>query len=276
MNIYDFMQKLPIVGYEGCIDALTVTSTGLDGKLSIAVILHELEDSLIVEPLKPFKFQGARGWSRGSVRYADKRKEETGILWAILMVTGKDSERSLKTAIKVGGVKFTRVDVAIDVKMSEKVIGLARKLKDGYKGGKQVKLIESLTGDTFYCGSRESDMMVRIYDKSEEYNENQGMVWRFEVEFKGGRAEAIADYIAMQGKSGIPDLLWTALQQSHLPAPIWGQTIDLKSSRVTMASSERKLAWLGEQVKPTVRWLQSLGKETEVLQQLGLPFDGKI
>lgn len=274
-NIYSFMQSLPVEGVSTCVDALTITSTGLEGKLSIGIVLHELGEILEVEEQKPFSFQGARGWARGSIRYADKKNEAIGTVWAILMVTGEHSERALKTALKIGDLKFTRVDIAVDVKMTERVLGLARKLKDSYKGPKEVRLIESLTGDTFYCGSRESEVMVRIYDKSEEYSCEQGYVWRFEIEYKGSRAESVAQYLAMQGKTAITDLVWTSLRDSHLPTPTWGQTVDIKAQKVTMSSSERKLAWLGTQVKPTVKWLMSLGKTEEVISQLGLPIVGE-
>lgn len=274
-NIYELIHSLPIDGTAQCIDALTVTATGLEGKLSIATILHNMADVLAIEPQKPFRFNGASGWARGSVRYADKKNEALGTIWSILMVTGPNSEEALRLALKVGDLKFTRIDIAVDIKMSERILGLARKLKDGYKGKKEVKLIESLTGDTFYCGSRESDVMVRIYDKSSEYGYELGRVWRFEVEYKGARAESVANYVAMQGSNGIPDLLWTSLKSSDLPSPVWGQTVDIKSQKVTMTSSERKLAWLGTQVKPTVKWLMSLGKTEEIIDQLTLPIVGE-
>lgn len=274
-NIYQFIQSLPIEGVSTCIDALTVTATGLEGKLSIATILHYIGDKLAVEMEKPFKFNGAKGWVRGPFRYADKKTEAHGTVWSILMVTGRESEECFKIALKVRDLKFTRIDIAVDIKMSERVLGLARKLKDGYKGKKETKLIESLTGSTFYCGSRESDVMIRIYDKSEEYGEEQGKVWRFEVEYKGERAESVADYIAGQGTRGLTDLLWTSLKTSDLPTPIWGQVVDIKAQKITMSSSERKLAWLGSQVKPTVRWLQKLGKAEEVYTQLGLELPTK-
>lgn len=275
-NIYKYMSDLQIDGVAPWVDALTVTATGLEGKLSIAIVLENLREEIEIEPLSKFNYMGAKGWARGSVRYADKWDERGQRQWAILMVTGKSSEVALKTALRVGSLNFTRVDLAVDVKMRERVLGLARKLKDGYKGKKETKLIESLTGDTFYCGSRESDLMLRIYDKSEEYGFGQGFVWRFEAEFKGSRAERVASYVAMQGLSGIPDLVWTAQNSSDLPSPYLGQVVDIRGSKVTLTSSERKLAWLGNQVRPTVAWLIKLGKEKEVYEQLGLLGKGEV
>jgi len=185
MNIYEYIHGLSIDGIECGIDALTITAVGLEGKLSIDLVLHSLRGYIEAQQTKDFKFQGAMGKSWGSVRYAKKWNEHMQIQWAILMVTGEQSAGAFKESLKVGDVKYTRIDLCIDVFMRERILGLPRKLKDTYKGGSKLKLIESFTGDTLYCGSRESESMLRIYDKSPEYGEELGKVWRFEVEYKG-------------------------------------------------------------------------------------------
>lgn len=270
-NIYEFMSNLDIDESVAGIDAVTITATGLEGKLTTQMVLHELREYLAVEQEKKFSFMGARGWQRGSVRYADKRAEyDKRVLWAVLMVTGRESEDALRVALKAGDCKFTRVDINVDVILKGRVLGLARKLKDAYKGPSQVKLVESLTGDTVYFGSRESESYIRIYDKSAEYGQEQGFVWRFELEAKRGRAEAVAEYIGLQGKRGIPDLVFTALKQKSVPTPNIGETVNIQRAAMTLSSVEMKLNWLRTQVRPTVRWLYKVGLANEVSEALQL------
>lgn len=272
-SIYTYMHSLGVDGYEVGVDALTITAIGLEGKLSTSLVLHSLSEKLEVEQEKPFSFQGAKGWVRGSVRYAQKLNGQGVKLWSILMVTGKDSEDALKEALKFGDVKFTRLDLAVDVFMSESVVGLPRKLKDTYKGDHTIKLIESLTGDTIYVGARQSESMLRIYDKSAEYGECLGRVWRWEVEYKGKLAEQAARWIEREGKNCIADLVWSDVRDKNVPSPFIPNKIRLGRQQVTASSAEMKLAWLSRQVSPTVKFLRALGLQSEVVKalQLDLP-----
>lgn len=274
-NIYSYMHNLVTVGHTETVDALTVTATGLEGKLSVSLIIDALRDRLLLEEKKPFKFRGATGWTRGSVSYAEELKQ--GIkLWCILMVRGELSEIAFTEAQKLDDLKITRLDIAVDIQMLEKVTQLPRKLKDTYKGKFDVKLVESLTGDTFYCGSRESGIFIRIYDKSDEYGLELGRVWRFEVEFKAEKAAVIANTLKEQGIKVAQDIVWTALRSRDIPSPKIGQTVNLKARKVTASTSDMKLAWLGRQVRPTVDYLRSIGKEEEVYRQLGFEFNGEV
>lgn len=273
MNIYEYMHNLPIDGQECGIDALTITSTGLDGKMSVDLVLHSLAPYIEVQEAKPFKFQGAIGKAWGSVRYAQKWDARQRVLWAILMVTGAQSPGALKTSLAVKDVKYTRLDLCIDVFMRERVFGLPRKLKDTYKGDCSVKLIESLTGDTLYVGSREAESYVRIYDKSPEYEEELGKVWRFEVEYKGGLAPLVAGEVERDGVGGIANLVWGEMAKKGLPVPTIPDKVNLGRRMVTLSSAEMKLNWLSRQVRPTVNFLRKLGLEREACEalQLDLP-----
>lgn len=268
-NIYDFMHKLSVVGDAECVDALTLTATGMEGKLSMSLVIEAMRDYLEIEEKKPFKFRDATGWTRGSVSYAEKL--ERGVkLWAILMVRGApQSEIAFTEALKLSDLKVTRIDLAVDLQLTERVTQLPRKLKDTYKGKYPIQLIESLTGDTLYCGSRESGIYIRIYDKSSDYNKELGLVWRFEVEFKQGKAEHIFDMLKKEGVGIAKDIVWTALKSRDLPSPKIGQTVNLRAHKINVSSSDLKLAWLGRQVRPTVQFLTSIGRTREVYEQLG-------
>jgi len=267
-NIYEYMHNLGVVAQAETVDALTLTATGLEGKLSISLVIDAMRDRLILEEKKPFKFRKAVGWTRGSVSYAEEMKQGVK-LWCILMVKGELSEVAFTIAQKLDDIKITRLDIAVDIQMVERVTQLPRKLKDTYRGVFPISLIESLTGDTLYCGSRESGTYIRIYDKSEEYGLDLGYVWRFEVEFKSERAQVVAELLKKQGIAIAQDIVWTALRSRDIPSPKVGQTVNLKARKVTMSSSDMKLAWLGRQVRPTVKFLASIGRLQEVYEQLG-------
>lgn len=268
-NIYEFMHNLPVEGLASGVDALTITATGESGKLSISLVIHSLKCYLDVEEQKPFRFIRATGWQRGSVSYAEEVRQGKK-LWCILMVRGKIAEEAFQTALLLDNIKYTRVDCCVDIMLTERVPKLTRRLKDTYKGSFEPVLIESLTGDTLYVGSRESDIYIRIYDKSMEYGRQLGTVWRFEVEFKGTKAPVVANRLKVDGLAISKDIVWTALRSRDLPTPVIGTTVDIRGQLVTVSSAEMKLAWLGRQVRPTVKFLTSLGMKDEVYEQLGL------
>lgn len=271
-NIYQYMASLPVGEEMESIDALTVTATGLSGKLTISLILESMADILSVEKAVPFKFKGASGWSRGSVRYADKWDTRQNREWVILMVTGKTSERaySVLSRISQPDVKVTRIDIAIDIKLRERVLGLCRRVKDSNDGRVNMSLVESLTGDTLYVGSRESDKMLRIYDKSSEYGEELGMVYRWELEAKGDTAPVIYEIATRANREELSDIVFGASREMGAPTPKYGVFPKIKSERITASSSEMKLNWLRNQVKPTVTWLRKLGLDKEVSDALGI------
>jgi len=267
-NIYQYMANLGVVAQSETVDALTITATGAEGKLSISLVIDAMRDRLLLEEKKPFKFRRAIGWTRGSVSYAEELKQGVK-LWCILMVRGELSEIAFTVAQALDDLKITRLDIAVDIQLLEQVTQLPRKLKDTYRGVFPISLIESLTGDTLYVGSRESGTFIRIYDKSDEYGLTLGHVWRFEVEFKQDKAKVVAELLKNQGIAVAQDIVWTALRSRDIPSPKVGQTVNLKARKVTMSSSDMKLAWLGRQVRPTVKFLASIGRLQEVYEQLG-------
>lgn len=277
VNIYEYMHKLPIEGDKAQVDALTVTATGLQGKIAIGLILEETKDYLSEYKKKPFYFQGASGWQAGSVRYAEKRDEALGKVWSIVMLTGEVTRDCFRVAAKLQEeVKFTRCDIACDIFLYEKALGLARLIKDNYKGRQVTKLVESNTGETVYVGSRQSDAMLRIYDKSKEYGLDLGKVWRWEVEYKGQLAPIVVSEVADGGLTRAREIIFQEARKKSVPSPVIEASRGVKRERVAASSAEMQLAWLARQVAPTVRWLTALGLEDEVRSALQLPLLGEI
>lgn len=274
MNIYDYILSLPVEGDNQQVDALTITATGLSGKIAIGMVIEDAKDYLDNEQKKPFRFGGAQGWARGSIRYAEKVQEDIGRLWAILMVTGPQSEHAFKVACQLDDLKFTRCDCAVDVFLYEKVMGLPRLIKDNYKGKAKVVLFESELGDTIYIGSRQSDAYLRIYDKSKQYGLDLGRVYRWEVEYKGELAKPVVDKVRDGGRMAIRELVFGEAHHKSVPSPIVEGQRGVKREKISISSPDAKIAWLARQVAPTVKWLNSLGYQDEVVKALNLRLPG--
>lgn len=274
MNIYDFMHGLPVESQGEQVDAVTVTAVGLQGKIAIGLVLESVKDYIEEQKRLNWYFQGAKGWQAGSVRVAEKFDDHQQKVWSICMVTGEMSRDAFRVAVKLEGLKFTRVDLAVDVFLYEPVEKIARMLKDSYKGKHKLVLYESDTGDTLYVGSRKGESYLRIYDKSGDYGLAKGRVWRWEVEYKGGLAPIVAQEVADGGLARLREMVFEEARHKDVPSPFIGAQRGIKRSRISVSTPEMKLAWLERQVAPTVKWLNALGLNREVSNVLQLTLPG--
>lgn len=177
----------------------------------------------------------------------------------------------------------SRLDLAVTVRMASlanparEAYTLARQANPQRKGRRVQKAshIETWSeGETAYLGSRQSSRFGRLYNKGLESKEEQYRdCWRWEVEYKGHPAKAIAGEMAQSGNTSEAVLayVWDTFDTWGVP-PIWGQGayIPAQESFRTVSDDERRLAWLAAQVAPAVRRLLDRGKRAEVLQALGL------
>lgn len=254
------------------VDALTVTAMGGIEMLSIVGALKELNDIEESEPVKQFVYQGARGFSRGSVRYAEKLTKTDKRQWAILMVTGPISSKVLKY-LHFGG-KATRIDLRVDVKMSQCVPDLASRYYK-FMGGmnSNARMIQSMLGETLYPQeSREATYYGRLYDKSAEYGEEIGNVWRFETEVKKDAARQLAS-IALEChdlEKFIEDTVFGIFKEKWgLPTPKPGVKPKLNYVGFNAITNEQKLDWLRRNVAPTVKGLTKVGLGELVQEMFG-------
>lgn len=281
MDIYSYLETIEPDHYVG-VDALTVTAKDEKSILGISAAIQSLEHYLDVEDTKQFKYNGAVGWTKGPVAYAMKHNALQKKLWAILMVRGPIAQEVL--AYKVFDLRATRVDLRADVKLHRPVKELARIYYDTFKGDRaNARLIDTLTGSTFYPETnRSATYYGRLYDKSAEYGEDLGTVWRYEVEIKRSAADQIADILlechdietfVSQSVFGIMSEQW------QLPVPANGVKPRLNYVGITSVTTEKKLDWIKRIVAPTARKLQSLGLEDELIEALGIDrrvLDGKV
>lgn len=105
--------------------------------------------------------------------------------------------------------QVTRIDIALDVMDSPiDILELYRHMKEGWciTQSKKYSYIEGNTGQTLYVGSRQSERMLRVYDKAAEQG-TTGQWVRFELEVKGAKARQIAHYVSIEGAEAIPALI---------------------------------------------------------------------
>lgn len=269
-SIYDFLENIEPTTFVG-VDALTMTSKTPLAHLGIDAALMELKPKLEVEIIKAFRFQGAVGFSQGPIRYAAKRDASGHILWAVLMATGPISTDLVKWS--AFSTKVTRIDFRIDVVLRERVKDLAERL---YRvAGEQGKVITSPFGSTFYPSEkRESTYFGRIYDKSPEYGEDFGKVWRWEVEIKRDAANSVADtFMNCHARNEfIEDTTFGIFAEKWgVPTPKPGLKPVVNYVAAHIISTEQKLDWIRRNVARTVQELKRIGYTDQIEALFALP-----
>lgn len=134
-----------------------------------------------------------------------------------------------------------------------------------------VKLIDGFgTGDTAYIGSRNSERFVRVYDKFAESGDEtfKGAV-RFEVELKDAVASTSLELLLKSPDMGITSA-------ALLAGELYARGVDMgevsgmeNSDKIRLEAKRRdddtRLAWLQNQVAPTIEKLLATGYSKEKL-----------
>lgn len=270
------------------VDWLTVTAKdfGLRGDLyyecqRIKAILEVNGDRV-----RKWTFKGYTGYSVGGLRWGSRQDSD------IAMLSGSDAHQNWY-AVGEWCENCSRVDLAVTVNVNRAY----PELLDTYYNylneprAKHVKysstiMKNSAGGQTLYIGSRASRAFARVYDKGLEagLENEQGKLWRYEVEFKKPLAKQVLS--ALHTNKYLPvDVHWTEeiaqsivstvfvwFQARNLP-PLFtrreNDSISLEcEARIT--SDEVSLNWLTTQVQPTVMRLSQKGKLQAVKEALGL------
>lgn len=231
-----------------------------------------------VPTFKPWAWLGYYGETCGNVSYG------AGSQGTILQASGWAADNLQGMAVPFDGAP--RVDVQVTVWLGRDTPGYAAgfslaslEAREGAHGGKwAVKLIQGFgAGDTLYLGSRQSNAFVRIYDKWREsgMKDEYRHAWRFEVELKNEAAKEVwtGAHSAKQSPETIAG--WVRWYLAR-----WGVQLPATVSSVLAASperpnretdNERRLAWLHNQVRPSIEKMLAAGVPIErVLGALGL------
>lgn len=186
------------------------------------------------------------------------------------MIDAKGSAAAWVAELEVArNGRASRIDLALDVDDQDRNLArfLAAQLPAEERRQLKCWLADGLgEGDTLYLGSRSSDRMMRVYDKTAQQGLDPKVVgqrWRYEVELKGDYAAAAWSAIvrgedaaalwqlhagAIFGKLGIEPLLPIAADQAVVP-PLQQRRLD---------DPARKLDWILKQVAPALRNLAAV------------------
>lgn len=132
----------------------------------------------------------------------------------------------------------------------------------------------STGGSTLYVGARSSEQLGRLYNKWAESRLDQYRgCWRYEVELKNDLATDMAHALstASHPLSLIAGFVhrWYSMR-GITPAFTSESPFDLRPLSKRPTDMERKLEWLGGQVRPTVAELKKRGYLARALRALGL------
>lgn len=161
-------------------------------------------------------------------------------------------EEAIQYAAYANG-RVTRLDVALDVGTSFDFRGLYDAGRAGLLDTKARKcsVIEADSGTTVYIGSRSSESMLRVYDKAAEASLASPMT-RIELEIKGQKANAVAQYLIKHGLGNIPAIIrafcdWPTDEK-------WRQ-IFMSVPKLGLSKPEKttdREKWIREQLRPAL------------------------
>lgn len=166
----------------------------------------------------------------------------------------------------------TRIDLAADYWIEDGSRGLAMALYGMWSAARDennrrgrfpsASMILGDKGESLYIGSRSSEKMLRVYDKtleSRKYTENTGRVYRFELELKGNTANVVFHNLVRQRdkrETVLMDLLagFCGRFRIRIPDRIGNGPTSLPACVRNLTDDERTLGWVARTVaKPVVR-----------------------
>lgn len=131
-------------------------------------------------------------------------------------------------------------------------------------------------GYTLYIGAPTSEQKGRVYNKgAEDKTGYYHDAWRYEVELHNDAADRAAHYLASLPTDIAPAVVASVVRwfgERGVTVPIAPEDVPsaIVPTQRPRTDIERSIAWLREQVQPTVRRLRQLGLEDQVLDALGL------
>lgn len=134
-------------------------------------------------------------------------------------------------------------------------------------------------GATLYVGSRKSDQFGRLYDRGVKAQISPpGTLLRWEVEYKGAKAQALYSYLTMVQPSStiLSGLVGEWFRTRQVDTPTTDRTNVLEVGTVARVPTvDDKLEWMRQQVSPSVKRLIDLGYIAQLIEALGISRGGK-
>lgn len=261
---------------------LTSPAKGVDDE---APILYQLAQRGILAAqdasgvkLEPWAWQGYRGKSGPHIQVGSRSDGH------ILQASGYAAD-----AVRELGLPFQnvpRADVAVTIWFGQdnaSAIQHMAKLSRGFSTGKggrgwRTTYIDGGEhGDTTYIGARSSDTYVRIYDKWRETGKGEEYKYaiRYECEYKGDAAKEVwtGEARISPGRAYLAGVVRATLRSRGVDLPDIGacDLAQAPAARTVATNTERRLAWLRNQVAPSIDKLLTDGVSRDtILASLGM------
>lgn len=132
-------------------------------------------------------------------------------------------------------------------------------------------------GETVYIGAPSSDKRLVIYDKGAESKSSIREVLRIEMRYRRGVAAQSLEVLRTYPVAYQPSICaqWCSAGAGHMPGVrewAWNEALEVTAPKVTQdaTTDETRLAWLQNQVAPTVQRLLTVYDRHAILAILGL------
>ena len=227
----------------------------------------------------PRKLLGFEGYSAGNCFVGEN--ETTGYA----QFTGEKADWAYDY-LQHPKAHYSRIDVQLTIKTSEMN---AREGKRCYRAamdnnkslseGRKRKIwiiVGSDGGDTLYIGAQSSDQRARIYNKEVQSEDiRYTRCWRYEVVFRNQLSTGLARTHLNEADKRTERCVeivtsWLAKRGISIPGMARWEGAILPMERTIPTDLERKLKWLGDQVKPTYRYLCAMGLREAADQAIGI------
>jgi hypothetical protein len=273
---------------DAAVDWLTVTAKRgqrADSLIARAhCLLHQAESA--GNRVLPFRGNGYKGWRCEGVAYGLRYDG------ALLSISSGAAASHWPEVLEASD-HVTRVDLQTTVCDSTQNAARAEiayhLMQDNRKrAGRPISAslrLNSSGGQTLYLGSKQSDVMGRLYDKGVEKRfAEAGACWRYEVQYRRESAErAIREVSKSEAVHDIVASLVTTFFQTRgvaVPEVAECHASDNPTGESYYLSKQetgdtRSLRWLSTFVASTVKRLIDSGKRDDVLRALGLDVDEK-
>lgn len=208
-----------------------------------------------------------------------------------VLLSGKSLEKMRRDGIcsyrfaddaKEVGCKFTRVDLAIDIKDGPFTVSdclrwhKEQRSKTRLRGRTYYESVcpDGRLGDTLYVGNRSSKSgFVRIYDKAAEQKTKDGIPWvRVEAQFKVRKAQSVINRLWSCSDKAKETLgivnAFASFEDDRWDKVFEGQKIKIRDTRVNTGEEKRR-DWLLTDVSSAIaKMILESGGKSEILSEI--------